>query len=59
MENYTKRANVLLRSMTDIVSTCSILHNLCIIIKDKFDVIWIEETEVKLHKRDKEGTVKG
>ena len=45
--------------MADIVSTCIVLHNLCIITMDKFDAIWIEETEVKLHKRVEEGTMKG
>lgn len=54
-----KRADVPLRSMADIVSTCIVLHNLCIITKDKFDAIWIEEAEVELHKRVEEGTVKG
>jgi hypothetical protein len=59
MENYTRRANVPLRSMTYIVSTCIILHNLCIITNDKIDAIWIEEAEVELHKWVEEGTVKG
>ena len=45
--------------MADIVSTCIVLHNLCITTKDKFDAIWIEEAEVELHKRVEEGTVKG
>jgi hypothetical protein len=35
------------------------LHNLCIITKDKFDAIWIEEAEMELLKRVEEGTVKG
>jgi hypothetical protein len=54
-----KRADVLLRSVADIVSTCIVLHNLCIITKDKFDSIWIEEVEVELMKRVDDGTVKG
>jgi hypothetical protein len=53
-----KRADVPIRSMTNIVSSCIVLHNLCIITKDKFDAIWIEEAEMKLHKRVEEGTVK-
>jgi hypothetical protein len=54
-----KRADVLLRSMADIVSTCIVLHNLCIITKDKFDSIWNEEVEAELKKRVDDGTVKG
>ena len=54
-----KRADVPLRSIADIVSTCIVLHNLCIITKDKFDTIWIEEAEVELKKRVEDGTVKG
>jgi hypothetical protein len=38
-----KRVDVPLRSMANIVSTCIVLYNLCIITKDKFDSIWIEE----------------
>ena len=59
MENYTKKTDVSLQSMTDIVSTCIVLHNLCIITKDKFDAIWLEEAEVELHKRVEEGTLNG
>jgi hypothetical protein len=54
-----KRADVPLRSMADIVSTCIVLHNLCIITKDKFDAIWIDEAEVELKKRVEGGTMKG
>ncbi len=54
-----KRADVPLRSMADIVSTCIVLHNLCIITKDKFDAIWIDEAEVELKKRVEDGTMKG
>jgi NACalpha-BTF3-like transcription factor len=45
--------------VADIVSTCIVLHNLCIITKDKFDSIWIEEVEVELKKLVDDGTVKG
>ena len=31
--------------MTDIVATCIILHNMCIIGKDKFDMKWVEERQ--------------
>ena len=54
-----KKIDVPLRSMADIVSTCIILYNLCIITKDKFDAIWIEEAEVELYKRVEEIMVKG
>ena len=57
--NIQKIADVPLRSMADIVSTCIVLHNLCIITNDKFDAIWIEKAAVELHKRVEEGTVKG
>jgi hypothetical protein len=49
----------LLRSVADIVSTYIVLHNLCIITKDKFDLNWIEEAEVELKKQVDDGTVKG
>jgi hypothetical protein len=54
-----KWADVSLRSVADIVLTCIVLHNLCIITKDKFDSIWIEEAEAKLRKRVNDGTMKG
>jgi hypothetical protein len=54
-----KRADVPLRSMADIVSTCIVLHNLCIITKDKFDSNWIKEVEAELKKWVDDGTVKG
>jgi len=44
--------------MADIVSTCIVLHNLCIITKDKFDAIRIDEVEVELKKRVEDGTMK-
>jgi hypothetical protein len=53
-----KRADVPLRSVADIVSTCIVLHNLCIITNDKFDSIWIEEAEAELKKRVDDGMVK-
>jgi hypothetical protein len=48
-----------LRLVANIMSTCIFLHNLCIITKDKFDSIWIEEVEAELKKRIDDGTVKG
>jgi hypothetical protein len=41
------------------MSTCIILHNLCIITKGKFDSIWIEESEAELKKWVDDGTMKG
>jgi hypothetical protein len=38
-----KRVDVPLRLVADIVSTCIVLYNLCIITKDMFDSNWIEE----------------
>jgi hypothetical protein len=54
-----KRAYVPLRSVADIVSTCIVLHNLCINTKDKFDSNWIEEVEAELKKWVEDGMVKG
>ena len=34
-----------LRHMIDIVAKCIVLHNICVISKDKFDMKWIEEVE--------------
>jgi hypothetical protein len=42
--------DVPLRSVADIVSTYIVLYNLCIITKDKFDSVWIEEAEAELKK---------
>jgi hypothetical protein len=50
-----KRVDVLLRSMADIVSTCIVLHNLCIIMKDKFYSNLSEEAEAELKKRVLQG----
>ena len=40
-----RRANIPLRHMADVVVTCIILHNMCTIGKDKFDIEWVEEAE--------------
>ncbi len=37
-----------LHYVTDVVSTCIILHNKCTLLKDDFDRSWIEEVEKKL-----------
>lgn len=44
--------------MMDFMSTYIVLHNLCIITNDKFDVIWIEEAEVELNEQTEDDTVK-
>ena len=46
-----RRSDISLRHMTDIVATCIILHNICTIRKDKFDIEWIEEAERELNRR--------
>jgi hypothetical protein len=56
---FQKWADVPLKSVANIVSTFIVLHNLCIIIEDKFDPIWIKELESRLKKRIDDGTVKG
>ena len=38
------RVDISLRYMTDVVSTCVVLYNMCPIRKDKFDMKWIEES---------------
>ena len=40
-----RRADIPLRHMTDIVATFILLHNMCNIRKDKFDMELIEEAE--------------
>ena len=46
-----RRAYIPLRHMADIVTTCIVLHNMCTIENDKFDMEWIEEVEIKLNRR--------
>jgi hypothetical protein len=43
-----KRMNYSLCFILDVVSTCIILHNICILSKDAFDRTWIEDVEKKL-----------
>lgn len=45
--------------MMDIVSIYIVLHNLCIITNEKFDVIQIEEAEIELNKQTEDDIVKG
>ncbi len=37
-----RRFDISLRHIADAVATCIILHNMCIIGKEKFDIKWIE-----------------
>jgi hypothetical protein len=46
-----RRADILLRYMTDVVCTCIILYNMYTIGKDKFDMEWIEKAEKELGRR--------
>ena len=46
-----RRFDIPLRHMADVVATCIILHNMCTIGKDKFDIEWIEEAERELNRR--------
>jgi hypothetical protein len=46
-----RRADIPLRYMADVVCTCIILHNMCTIGKNKFDMEWIEEAERELCRR--------
>ena len=43
-----RRVDISLGYMTDVVSTCIVIHNMCTIGKDTFDIEWIEEVEREL-----------
>jgi hypothetical protein len=47
-----------LRSMPDIVATCIVLHNLCIVNKKNIEEDWIVEAENKLSRRIDEGEIR-
>ena len=51
------RCKVCLRNMPDIVATCIVLHNLCIVNKEDIDEDWILETKNKLSRRIGEGEI--
>ena len=53
-----KRCEVPLRSMPDIVATCIVLHNLCIMNKEGIEEDWIVEAENKLSRRIDEGGIR-
>ena len=54
-----KRVDVPLRMVPNIIASCIVLHNLCIISKDKFDKTRIENAEKELIKRMENGGLKG
>ena len=53
-----KRSEVPLRNMPDIVATCIVLHNLCIVNNEGIEDEWIVEAETKLAKRISEGEIR-
>lgn len=52
-----KRSEVPLRNMPDIVATCIVLHNICIVNNEGIEEDWIIEAENKLSRRISEGEV--
>ena len=46
-----KRADILLQMMLDIFLTCIVLHNLCIVSKDKFNLNWVINAKRDVLKR--------
>ena len=52
-----KRSEVPLRNMPDIVATCIVLHNICIVNNEGIEEDWIIEAENKLARRIIEGEV--
>jgi hypothetical protein len=42
----------------DVVSTCIILHNICILSKDAFDRTWIENVEKQLQSQLMQGELR-
>jgi hypothetical protein len=53
-----KRCEVPLRSMPDIVATCIVLQNLCIVNKEGIEEDWIMKAENKLSRRIDEGEIR-
>ena len=53
-----KRCDVPLRSVTDLIATCIILHNLCITMNDGFNENWILEADEQLQRKIKITTLK-
>ena len=53
-----KRYKVPLRNIPNIVATCAVLHNLCMMNKKGIEEDWIVETENKLSRRIGEGEIR-
>jgi hypothetical protein len=53
-----KRCDIPLHMVLDLVRTCIVLHNLCIIMKDSFDKTWIDEVENELAQKIANGEVR-
>ena len=53
-----KQCEVPLRNIPDIVATCVVLHNLCIVNKEGIEEDWIVEAENKLSRRIGEGEIR-
>ena len=53
-----KRCKMSLQNIPDIIATCVVLHNLCIVNKEDIEEYWIVETENKLNRRIGEGEIR-
>jgi len=53
-----KRSEIPLKNMPDIVATCIVLHNLCIVNNEGIEEDWIVEAESKLARRMIEGEIR-
>lgn len=53
-----KKNEVLLRNMPDIVATCIMLHNLCIVNNEGVEEEWIFEAKNKSCRRMNEGEIR-
>ena len=58
LNDNSKKIDVHLQSMADVILVCIVLQNLYIITNNKFDAIWIQETNVKLMKLVENDTTK-
>ena len=53
-----KQCEVSLQNMPDIVATCVVLHNLCIMNKECIEEDWIVEAKIKLSRKIGEGEIR-
>ena len=53
-----KRCDMPLRSVSDLVARCIVLHNLCITMNDGFNENWISEAEEQLQRGIEIGALK-